>query len=307
MSAADYKRRLDAIADALPTMAEIEAAERRRDRAVVERRIQDRTATRSDFELLYGSQDDLHVDFFLESAGKTRYRLSRGLPVDQGLRTTAELIVSTPPDEQVPDGLLHELEHAALTPGPTHESYVAWVHANQLLVLLGPDQGRGLRDRFYARLGRYDPQWRALAPWGGPFPEMAERVAEGTADQRDFFFWCMPHMALFHAGLLVEAVGHRRARESGSPRALDGPISIAAELLSYLPAETPPDHLWLTIQTEADRPPVPETIETWREFNRVRVVVGRWDAGKRVRGILEEHWEVFEAEHRYLAEARNGV
>lgn len=298
MNDRDRQRRLADIASGLPSLEDIEVARQQRIKEAIRARVDDGSASAEDFVALF--DDSVGRRALLEQAGKIRFWSKRGQPSEPGLDTDARLLATWPLEEQPPPHLYERIREVAYPADSTRRGSRDWVNANRLLVLLGPDQGESLRREYYAHLCSYDPEWRSLLPEGGFPSEMVERVEAGTADERDFFFAHMANLRPFMNEFMVAAVGHRQARLAGEPRQLESPGEIAAELISYPPDETPPERLWQAIRLEADRPPTPESIVRWREFNRCRVVVGRWDHGKRVRGFLEENWDLYEAEYRYV-------
>jgi hypothetical protein len=294
----NQRDRLDAIEEALPSAEQITAALARWAERRALRRIAARTATPSDFAVHWAAPASRR--WLLKKAGQARYRLTRGLPLPDDLWTAAALVASWPLDEAPPQHLYEQIKEAAGKTDPAEGHRDHWELANGLLAALGAEEGLELRREYYAHLGSYDPQWRALTPRSGLPEHMAARVQDGTADVRDHFFTHLPHLGLYLNELLVMAVGHRLARQRGEAIYLTEPRLLAAELLSYFPGETPPTGLWETIESGGDRRPTAATIEAWREFNRCRAIVGRWDHGKRARQHLAENWELYEAEYRYL-------
>lgn len=293
------KDRLTAIAASLPSREEVQASVRQRIEQQALRRIEDGTATVPDFVLIWDTPAQRR--WLLELAGEARYGLTRGLPLRPGLWTAAALLVSWPPDEEPPADLYEQIHRVAQPVDPAARRGNDWAAANWLVVLLGQDGGAELRREYYDHLDWYDPQWLALIPEGGPFEEMAARVEDGTADQRDHFFTHMPHIRIYRTEFMVSAVGHRLARKRGETIYLTEPRHLAAELLSYFPDENAPPDLWRGICAGGDRTPTAGTYADWREYNRCRVVLGRWDHGKRARELLAENWQIFEAEYNYLA------
>lgn len=293
-----HRQRLAAISSSLPSREAIETAEQQRAEERVLRRVDAGTATPSDFVLLWDTP--VLRRWLLDQAGVNRYRFTRGLPLPADPWTAATLLVSWPLGGEPPTDLYAQIHNIAHPVDPAPRGGDEWAEANGLLALLGPDQGAGFRREYHDNLDRYDLQWLALRPEGGSPAETVERVEDGTADERDHFFTHMPHLRLYRNEFMVAAVGHRLARQRGETIYLTEPRHLAAELLSYLPDENPTADLWRTIQEEGDRTPTADTIEDWREYNRCRVVLGRWDHGERARAFLAENWATYEAEYRYL-------
>ncbi len=293
------EQRLAAIADALPTRDTIEAAEDALAEELVRRRIEDGTATPSDFALLWDTPQQRR--WLLERAGDSRYQFTRGLPLRSDVCNAAALLVSWPIEEEPPEHLHAQIHDSAHPADDAARGELEWAHANGLLALLGPTQGAELRREYHDNLDLYDPQWRALEPDRGAPQQMVQRVEDGTADERDHFFFHMQYLGLYLNEFLVAAVGHRLARLKGETIYLTEPRLLAIEILSYFPDEEPPADFWQEIREEGDRTPTAATIEEWREYNRCRVVLGRWDGGKQGRRFLSENWPLYEAEYRYLA------
>lgn len=293
----DRLARLADIAEGLPSIREIEAARREAAGARAYRRVTAGVATPADFALLFDTP--WHRDRLLTAAGEERYRFTRGLPSPDGPMKAAGLLVSWPLGEDPPQALLADLNAAARPADPAHRTGDDWEDANALLALLGADHGAGLRCEYYRHLDRYDPQWLALRPEGGSPEQMVQRVKDGTADLRDHFFAHMPYLRLYRNAFMVAAVGHRLARQAGETVYLTEPAHLGAELVSYPPDEPVTGDLWHEIETQAQRPPTPSTIEDWREYNRCLVTL-RYGNADNCRAFLEENWTLYEAEYRYL-------
>jgi hypothetical protein len=289
--------RLAIIADGLPSPREIEATVRQAGEARAYRRVAAGIATPADFDLLCNTPRNR--DRLLKAAGGERYRFTRGLPSPDGPWKAAGLLVSWPLEEDPPPALLADLHEAAHPAEPAHRTGDTWEDANGLLAILGGDQGAGLRREYYRHLDRYDPQWIALQPEGGSPEQMVQRVKDGTADLRDHFFTHMPYLRLYRNALMVAAVGHRLARQAGETVYLTEPSHLGAALISYPPDEPVTGDLWHEIETQAQRPPTPSTIEDWREYNRCLVTL-RYGNVDKCRAFLEENWSLYEAEYRYL-------
>lgn len=292
------RQRLAAIEDALPPSEDIEVAKREQAEQQARQRVQNGSATPEDFTLIWDTPSQRR--WFLARAGEIRYLFTRGLPGPSDLWTAAGLLVSWPYDDTPPTEGYSMIREIAQGVDPAARGGSDWIEANMLLALLGPDQGAGLRCEYHANLDRYDPRWRSLHPEGGVFEDMAARVEAGTADERDHFFAHMRYIRIYRNEFMVLAVGHRLARQDGETVYLTEPRDLAAELLSYFPEEEPPADLWGAICQGGDRVPTAESIAEWREFNRCRVVLGRWDHGKHGRAFLADNWSLYEAEYRYL-------
>lgn len=289
--------RLADIAEGLPSIEGIEALAVKAAEDQAYRRVTAGIATTGDFALLCDTP--WNRDRLLKAAGEERYRFTRGLPSPDGPWRAAGLIVSWPLGEDSPPELLADLKAVAHPADPGLRTGDAWEDANCLLALLGADQGAGLRREYYRHLDRYDPQWLALRPEGGSPEQMVKRVEDGTADMRDHFHTHLPFLRLYRNAFMVAAVGHRLARQAGETIYLTEPSDLCAELISYPPDEPVTGDLWHEIETQAQRPPTPSTIQDWRDYNRCLVTL-RYGNVDKCRAFLEENWSLYEAEYRYL-------